>query len=579
MASQDQVWWKEGVIYQVYPASFKDSNGDGLGDIPGIKSKIDYLKDLGVDTIWICPMYASPQHDMGYDISDYQSVHAPYGTVKDIDELIEACHSRGMRLILDLVINHTSDEHEWFKESRSSQDNPKRDWYIWKPAKFTDDGVRMPPNNWRSFFGGSAWEWDEATQEYYLHLYAVQQPDLNWENETTRKELYENAVEFWLRKGIDGFRIDCVNMYSKVTDYPDAPIVNKGFAQPATKFFCNGPRIHEFLRELNTVLSKYDTVAVGELPFTPDFKEALRYVSAKDKQLSMVLQFDLIVLGQGKSIKFEYEDWKISQMKNIIEKLQTFIEGTDGWTTSFLENHDHGRSITRLASDAPKWRERSAKMLAIMSCALTGTLFIYQGQEIGMINAPKDWPIEEYRDIETMNHYKAVTTDDPKTRAHAMKCLQILARDHGRFPMQWNDSEHAGFSTQEPWMRPHPSYPEINVANQVENSSSVLSFWKRMLQLRKQYKDIFIYGTFIGYDMESEKTFSFGKANKAMVFLNFTETPQEFRMPSGGSWELLVSNVDGVDATKNILSGYEGRIYLNTKALDAEVPAKCMPVL
>jgi len=518
-------------------------------------------------------MYDSPQHDMGYDISDYEAVYPPYGTVADMETLIDACYSRGMRLILDLVVNHTSDEHAWFKESRSSKDNPKRDWYIWRPAKYEADGTRMPPNNWRSFFSGSAWQWDEKTQEYYLHLFATQQPDLNWENPVTRRAIYDSAMEFWLSKGVDGFRIDTVNMYSKGTGLPDAPVIDQGiFEQPASGLFCNGPRMHEFLREMNReVLNKYDTMTVGELPHTPDPEHVLRYVGSNDRQLDMVFQFDIVDLGNGATHKYEFEEWKLPQLKKIVSTWQTFISGTDGWTTAFCENHDQGRSVSRYTNDSPEWRERSAKMLAMMMCAMTGTLFVYQGQEIGMINAPKDWPIEDYQDIESINYYNSVkerTNGDPKALDRVMKSIQLMGRDHARLPMQWDDTPYAGFTTRKSgaWMRTNDSYKQINVASQVKDPKSVLSFWKKMLAMRKEYKDIFIHGEFKGFDMENEQTFVFTKTfgkSKAAVVLNFTAEEQTLRRPSlGGRWNLLVGNVDGVDGTEDILQGYEGRIYL-----------------
>lgn len=570
----DKIWWKDGVVYQIYPASFKDSNDDGLGDIPGIISKIDYIKDLGIDIIWVSPMYESPQHDMGYDISDYETVYKPYGTVADMEHLIEACHSRGMRLILDLVVNHTSDEHKWFQESKSSKDNPKRDWYIWRPAKYAADETRMPPNNWRSFFSGSAWEWDEHTQEYYLHLFAKQQPDLNWENEETRKAIYASAMEFWLRKGVDGFRIDTVNMYSKGNEMPDAPIMDEGvFEQPASGLFCNGPRMHEFLREMQSlVLSKYDTMTVGELPHTPDPHHVLRYVGSGDKQLDMVFQFDIVDLGYGKTNKYEWESWALPQLKEVVKKWQTFIEGSDGWTTAFCENHDQGRSVSRYASDAPEWRERSAKMLAMMMCAMTGTLFVYQGQELGMINAPKDWPIEAYKDIEGVNYYNSVvkrTNNDPTTVGRVMESIQLLGRDHARLPMQWDETPYAGFTGKKDgaWIGTNPSYKEgLNAAAETKDPSSVLNFWKKMLRMRKQYRDIFIHGAFEDYDVENEQTFVFGKRHgkqRAIVVLNFTSQEQVFTRPNmDGKWNLLVGNVDGVDGTEETLKGYEGRIYM-----------------
>jgi oligo-1,6-glucosidase len=573
MTIRTRPWWKDSTVYQIYPSSFFDSNGDGLGDIPGIVSKISYLSSLGVDVIWLSPMYDSPQHDMGYDISNYEAVYPPYGTVADIETLISACHSRGMKFILDLVVNHTSDEHAWFQESRRSKDNPKRDWYIWRPAKYAEDGTRMPPNNWRSFFSGSAWAWDEGSQEYYLHLFATQQPDLNWENPATRQAIYDSAMRFWLDKGVDGFRVDTVNMYSKGTELPDAPIIDEGiFEQPASGLFCNGPRMHEFLREMNTeVLNKYDTMTVGELPHTPDPAHVLRYVGSGDKQLDMVFQFDIVDLGIGRTHKYEYEGYALSELKSVVSKWQQFIEGSDGWTTAFCENHDQGRSVSRFGSDAPEFRERSAKMLALMMCALTGTLFVYQGQEIGMINAPKEWPISDYKDIESINYYNSVaerTDNDPKALGHVMKSIQILGRDHARLPMQWDDSPHAGFTTKKEgaWMRIHDEYRSINVAKQEKDPKSVLSFWKSVLKIRKEYRELFIHGAFEAYDMENQQTFVFGKRHgedRAVVALNFTGEEQPFKKPDvGGKFELLVGNVEGVDGTEDKLAPWEGRIYL-----------------
>jgi oligo-1,6-glucosidase len=564
-------WWKDGTVYQIYPASYKDSNGDGWGDIPGIISKIPYLKDLGIDIVWISPMYESPQFDMGYDISNYEVVHSPYGTVEDMEVLIHECHNRGMRLILDLVINHTSHEHKWFQESRSSKDNPKRDWYIWRPAKYDSDGKRWPPNNWRSNFGGSAWEWDEGTQEYYLHLFAPEQPDLNWESEACRETIYDSAMRFWLDKGVDGFRVDTVNMYSKGSDMPDAPIVDKGsFEQPAASLFCNGPRMHEFLREMNTkVLNYYDTMTVGELPHTPDPAHVLRYVGSGDKQLNMVFQFDIVDLGIGKVNKYDFNGYTLPELKSVVTKWQQFISGTDGWTTAFCENHDQGRSVSRYASDAPQHRENSAKMLAIMMATLTGTLFLYQGQEIGMVNIPKDWPIEDLLDIESINYYNSVaarTNNDPKALARVMRGVQAVGRDNARLPMQWDDSTYAGFTTPDvkPWMRVHDLYPEINVAKQERDPKSVLSFWKQMLQLRKNYQDLFIHGAFEVFDAEDEKTFVFAKefeGQRSVTVLNFTGERQSFKKPSvKGKWQLLVSNFE--EREEELLKPYEGRVYL-----------------
>ncbi|OAG08016.1 glycoside hydrolase [Paraphaeosphaeria sporulosa] len=574
----DRVWWKEATFYQIYPASFKDSNGDGWGDLPGILEKIAYIASLGVDAVWLSPMFDSPQVDMGYDISDYEKVYAPYGTVEDVEALIKACHAHGMKLILDLVVNHTSSQHAWFRESRSSKSNPKRDWYFWRPARYDEAGNRRPPTNWRSYFAGSTWTWDEETQEYYLHLYDESQPDLNWENEDCRRAIYDSAMRFWLDKGIDGFRVDTVNKYSKYVDFSDAPITEPGSdVQPAAQFWCNGPRIHEFIREMNgEVLSKYSTfdglpvVTVGELSMTPEPGGVLCYVSAKAKQLDMVFQFDITHLGQGppgSDNKYAGTAWKLPQLKRIVEKWQTFIEGTDGWTTVFCENHDNGRSVSRYGSDVPEWREKSAKMLAVCFAAQTGTLFLYQGQEIGMVNAPREWEIEEYKDVESQNYWKEAVRlsedgTDPTRRERIMRGLQLMARDHARLPFQWNSTANGGFSNGRPWMRAHDLYREINVEVQEQDTNSVLSFWKLLLRLRKDHKDVFVYGAFELLDADNLNTFMYKKQYRektALVAANFTEEQQP--LPEVGDLKLLLSSYP--ESSQERLHPYEGRIYIN----------------
>ncbi|CAN8096832.1 unnamed protein product [Discula destructiva] len=597
-----KIWWKEGVVYQIYPASFKDGNGDGLGDIPGIISKVDYLHDLGVDIVWVSPMFESPQIDMGYDISNYEAVHAPYGTVADMDALIAACHARGMRLILDLVINHTSDQHAWFQEARASKDAEKRDWYIWRPPRVADNDdddddddddnngrvVRLPPTNWRSYFSGSAWAWDEHTGEYYLHLFAKEQPDLNWESAACRRAIYDSAMRFWLDKGVDGFRIDTVNMYSKgpVEGLRDAAVEDESvYEQPAWALYANGPRMHEFLKEMNAeVLSKFDTMTVGELPHTPEPARVLDYVRAANKELSMVFQFDMVDLGQGLHHKYQYRPWKLPQLKAIVTKWQQFIEGTDGWTTAFCENHDQGRSVSRFASDAPEYRALSAKMLALFMCSLTGTLFIYQGQEIGMVNMPREWPIEEYKDIEALGFYEHVkrTTDkDPDALAEVVQNLAILGRDNARTPFQWDDSAHAGFTTSSegPWMRVNDSYTDINVAKQLNEPDSVLNIWKGLIKVRKAHADLLVYGTFEALDPDGEKTFVYAKRHgdeKAVVALNFSGEQQIFDLPEDGEYSLQVCNYATAPHTtteripggsKISLRPWEGHLYLHLNSV------------
>lgn len=572
----DQKWWKNAIIYQIYPASFKDSNNDGIGDIPGIISSLDYITSLGVDVVWLSPMYDSPQHDMGYDVANYESVYPPYGTVQDMQVLIDECHRRGLRIILDLVVNHTSDQHAWFKESRASKSSSKRDWYIWRPAKYDADGTRRPPNNWRSIFGGSAWEWDEETQEYYLHLFVKEQPDLNWENPETRRAIYDSAMEFWLQKGVDGFRVDTVNMYSKTPGLPDAPVLDpKSDTQVAASLFCNGPRIHEYLREMNAILTKYDAMTVGELPATHTLDGVLAYVSSAQNQLSMVFQFDVVDLGMGKDYKYltNLPGWKLPDLKYAIKGTQDIIDGTDGWTTVFMENHDQGRSVSRFGSDkTPELRVRSAKMLSLMQCTLSGTQFVYQGQEIGMVNAPESWTIDEYKDIDSINFYNMIrdtTNSDPVRLGNAMKALQRLARDHARLPMQWSAEANGGFSptaAAKSWMRVHDNATEINVQKQEQDSESVLGFWKKAMRLRKEYADVFVFGTFELLDEANEKTFTYLKKSQdrtVLILLNFTEETQRFEKPTaleGQNISLLLGNADG--KTDDELMPFEGRAYL-----------------
>ncbi|KAK9335718.1 maltase [Lipomyces starkeyi NRRL Y-11557] len=565
-------WWKEGIVYQIYPASFKDSNNDGIGDIAGIISKLDYIRELGVDIIWISPHYKSPQVDMGYDISDYEDIHEPYGTVEDVEMLIQAVHDRGMRIIFDLVINHTSNLHAWFLESRSSKSNPKRDWYIWRPAKYDENGNRCRPNNWRSNFSEPAWTWDENTQEYYLHLYAAEQPDLNWENEECRHAIYDSAIRFWLEKGIDGFRVDTVNRYSKYPGLPDAEVTQpREETQIAFKYFTNGPRIHEFLREINDVLSEYDVFTVGELPNTPNESDVMQYISAQAKQLNMVFNFDTVGLGQTPGDRFRITPYGNVDFKRELTRWQRVIQDTDAWTTVFLENHDQGRSISRFASDVPEHRVMAGKMLAMILGTLTGTLFIYQGQEIGMINAPLTWPVEEYKCIRSVNYLKMISerlNHDPTALSKALKALQMVARDHARVPMQWDSTANAGFCSEavEPWMSVVGSYMEINVADQIGRKDSLLEFWKKVLDLRKLHKDLFVYGRFQLIE-QGDDLMTFTKHGGDMTSLtvaNLSSEMKKWEIPSlvaSTDMKLIIGNMKG---PMDQLGPYEGRVYISS---------------
>ena len=591
--SREKLWWKQAVIYQIYPSSFCDSNGDGMGDLPGITSKLDYIASLGVDAIWICPMYDSPQVDMGYDIANYEDIYGPYGTLQDMETLIKEAHARNLRVMLDLVINHTSDQHAWFKESISSKDSAKRDWYIWKPAKYSESGERLPPNNWRcNFGGGSVWEWDENTQEYYLHLFAKEQPDLNWENPVCRKAIYDSAIEFWLKRGVDGFRVDTVNMYSKLQDYPDAPIIDsKAEYQPAGLLYCNGPRMHEFLSEVNAVLAKYGAITVGELPNTPDMQKVLKYVSSSAKQLDMVFQFDLVDVGFGTTHKFETtpRNWTLPDAKAAVDRMQGIIRGTDAWTTVFMENHDQARSVSRYTNDSPKYRVAGAKLLALMQACLSGTQYIYQGQEIGCVNTPLEgYPAENYLDIDSTLFYKMVQERSNGDKAEvdkAFAAMQHLARDHARVPIAWDGKlKHGGFSepaqkagkeVQEPWMKAHPYASEINVASQLEDPSSVLAFWRKMIKFRRDYNDILVYGDYRCLHEEDPNTFTFVKetANgvaRAFTVLNFSEqehkwevpTAKELGLPEDAEVRLVPVASTHEGKPGQTLSAYEGQVYL-----------------
>ncbi|KAG5416738.1 MAL6 [Candida metapsilosis] len=579
----DYTWWKDATIYQIYPATFAngikekytgdDKTFDGAcGDIPGIISKLDYLKDF-VDIIWLSPQYDSPQDDMGYDISDYQNIYHRYGTMEDMQNLIKGCHERGMKIIADLVINHTSSEHKWFKESRSSLDNPKRDWYIWKKPRYDEKGNRLPPNNWSSYFSGSAWEYDEATDEYYLRLFASTQPDLNWENEETRNAIYDTALKFWFELGIDGFRIDTACLYSKDQRFLDAPVVYKDqYYQPSEKYTSSGPRIHEFHKEMfKNVTSKYDVMTVGEVGHCSR-EQALKYVSASEKEMNMIFLFDTVDVGSDKSDRFRYHGFDLKDFKKAVQDQCDFIEGTDAWSTVFIENHDQPRSITRFGDK--KYQTKSGKLLALLQTTLTGTLFIYQGQEIGMTNLPREWPIEEYKDINTINYYNAFKEkygsdpDFPEKEKKLMDVINLLARDHARSPMQWDNSEFAGFAEYEPWTKVNPNYKDINVASQINDPDSLLNFWKKSLKLRKEYKDLLIYGSFRILDFANEQVFTYVKClpnsdyPKAYIVLNFSKESAKFEKLPHGEHKLINSNADKDNFDEDTLGPYEGRVYI-----------------
>ncbi|MCF6095350.1 alpha-glucosidase [Microaerobacter geothermalis] len=550
-------WWKESVVYQIYPRSFMDSNGDGMGDLKGIQAKLDYLKELGVDVIWLSPVYKSPNDDNGYDISDYYDIMDEFGTIEDWEELLAEVHKRGIKLIMDLVVNHTSDQHPWFVQSRKSKDNPYRDYYIWRRGKNGKE-----PNNWESFFSGSAWEYDEKTGEYYLHLFSKKQPDLNWENLKVRDEIYK-MMKWWLDKGIDGFRMDVINFISKVPGLRDA----SGSQSPSgIQYFANGPYVHQFLKEMNSrVLSHYDIMTVGETPgVSPD--EAVLYVGEDRNELNMVFQFEHMDLDSGPSGKWDVRDLNLKDFKRVMTKWQKGLEGR-GWNSLYLNNHDQPRLVSRFGNDM-RYRVESAKMLATCLHMMKGTPFIYQGEEIGMTNV-KFEKIDDYKDIETLNWYREKVKDGAEDVKTLMNLIYKKGRDNARTPMQWNDSKNAGFSDGTPWLRVNPNYKEINVEQALKDKNSIFYYYKKLIQLRKG-NPIIIYGTYDLILEDHEQIYAYTRTyneEKLLIILNFSETSTTFELPEKIAYqsvELLISNyqvknIERIDSFT--LRPYEARVY------------------
>lgn len=551
----EKKWWKEAVAYQIYPRSFKDSNGDGIGDIQGVISKLDYLKDLGVDVIWICPIYQSPNDDNGYDISDYKDIMNDFGTMADFDELLEEVHKRDMKLIMDLVINHTSDEHPWFVEARSSKDNSYRDYYIWHEG---NDGNE--PNNWESIFNGSAWEFDDETEEYYLHVFSKKQPDLNWENKAVREELY-NMVNWWLDKGIDGFRVDAISHIKKVPGFPDLPNPEGLDYVPSFEGHMNRPGIQEHLSELKEeTFAKYDIMTVGEANGVT-WDDADEWVGAKNGKFDMIFQFEHMGLWD----KGESEPLDLVEFKTILTNWQKGLAQIGGWNALYLENHDHIRSINKFGS--MKYREESAKCLAALYFLMQGTPFIYQGQELGMTNV-KFNSIEDYNDVGMVNYYR-IQREKGQNHEEIMKVIWETGRDNSRTPMQWNRTTNAGFSTGTPWMKVNPNYVDINVEQQLSDEESILNFYKKLVTLRKQH-EVFVYGT---YDLLLENhpaIYAYTRTlddKKVIIICNVSSKEQEFKLPKEvktNEEELLIHNYQ-VATEETIqeftLRPYETRVY------------------
>ncbi len=528
-----RTWWKEVVIYQIYPRSFMDSNGDGIGDLQGIISRLDYLKYLGIDVIWLSPVYKSPNDDNGYDISDYQDIMDEFGTMEDFDELLAAAHARGIKIVMDLVVNHTSDEHQWFVESQKSKDNAYRDYYIWREGK----DAQTPPNNWGSCFGGSAWRYDEKTGMYYLHLFSKKQPDLNWDNPKVRGEVFD-MMTWWCDKGIDGFRMDVISMISKTKEMPDGK--NGDFGP----YCIHGPNVHHYLREMNEkVLSKYDIMTVGETAGVTTTL-AQQYAGEDAHELDMVFQFEHVE-GDGKYGKWTDEKIPLVTLKKTLSRWQTELYGK-AWNSLFWDNHDQPRAVSRFGDDRPMYREVSAKMLATCLHMLQGTPYIYQGEELGMTNYPFQRP-SDFRDIESVNAYREWCSEGRLSHEVFWPCITFKSRDNARTPVQWDDSPHAGFTTGTPWIAVNPNYTEINAKAETADPDSVFHYYKKLIALRKAYP-VVVYGKYETMMEDSEELYVYTRAfekESLLVVCSFCDHDTNFTLPAefaGAS--CLICNVE-----------------------------------
>ena len=548
-----KAWWKEAVVYQIYPRSFCDSNGDGIGDLNGITSKLDYLKELGIDVIWLSPVYKSPNDDNGYDISDYEDIMTEFGTMDDFDKMLAAAHERGIKIVMDLVVNHTSDEHPWFVESRSSKDNEKRDYYIWKEGK---DGKE--PTNWGSAFSGPAWKYDEKTDMYYLHLFSVKQPDLNWENPKVRKEVFDMMTR-WCEKGIDGFRMDVISLISKPEGYPDAKVVG---LYGDMGICANGPKVHDYLKEMNEkVLSKFDIMTVGETAGVT-LEEAKKYANTDGSELNMVFQFEHMDLDGGEKFKWSTQPMPLVPLKENLSKWQKGLDGV-AWNSLYFCNHDQPRIVSRLGDESDAYRELSAKCIATCLHMMQGTPYVYQGEELGMTNTVFN-SVDDFRDLESVNAYRELVESGLYTDEDMFPKIAHKSRDNARTPMQWDASANAGFTTGKPWIAVNPNYKKINVADQLKREDSVFHYYQKLIRLRKE-NEIIVYGNYELLLPEDENIFAYKRTldnQKLLVVCNFSKSEQKFDFSGYENAKVLISNYNRDARKDGILKPYEATVLL-----------------
>ena len=558
---RDAVWWKSAVVYQIYPRSFADSNGNGVGDLGGIIGRLDYLHSLGVDVIWLSPIYRSPQTDNGYDISDYRDIDPLFGTLDEFDSLVAKVHERGMKLVMDLVVNHTSDEHPWFVESRSSRDDPKRNWYIWRDAR---DGAE--PNNWGSLFGGPAWEWDQRTDQYYLHLFDRKQPDLNWDNPQVREAVHD-VMRWWLDRGVDGFRMDVINFISKTAGLPDAaPIPGQRFVS-AMDEFVDGPHVHEYVAEMTREVfagRNGEFITIGEMPgVTPE--HALLYTDPARGELNMVFQFEHVSVDQGPAGKFDYVGLDLVVLKRSLHRWQAALAET-GWNSLYWNNHDQPRVVSRFGDDHPDYWAASAKALATVLHGMRGTPFVYQGEELGMTNYPFRNP-QDHKDLEAVNYYRDAL-EAGRDEIAALAGLAKISRDNARTPMQWDAGPNAGFTTGDPWLPVNPNYTWLNAAAQIDMIDSVFAHYQALIRLRHELP-ILVDGDFTPLMAEDPQIWAYTRttpSGRLLVIANCGRDPRTVEIDR--EWteaDLLLANLSEIPATSMSssleLAGWDARIY------------------